>query len=189
MNDVKKMRRREFLNAAAAGAVLLASAPALEAAAKGKTSTPASRAASSKLYVCDMCGHVEFGSAPEFCPVCHAEERFAGKDSIFSDAMAKLKDGGAKHTPVIRVQAKSALVSDVPCKEIYVRVGETMHEVDKANHIHFIDFYLDGGFFTRFFASPHMQPAVVLFVNGTAAKIRAVAYCSLHGFWQAEAPL
>jgi desulfoferrodoxin-like iron-binding protein len=195
MNDEKnRMRRREFLNVAAAGTVLLASAPAFRAEAKGKGSTstpsaPASRSASSKIYVCDACGHVEFGSAPEFCPVCHTEERFSGKDSIFSDAMAKLKDGGAKHTPVIRAQAKSTLVSDVPCKEVYVRVGEIMHESEKANHIHFIDFYLDGGFFTRFFASPHMQPAVVLFVQGPASKIRAVSYCSMHGFWQAEAPL
>ena len=103
--------------------------------------------------------------------------------------MAKLKDGGAKHTPVMRVQQKSALVPDVPCKEVHVRVGEIMHEVEQANHIHFIDFYLDGGFFTRFFASPHMQPAVVLFVRGNASKIRAVSYCNMHGFWQAEVPL
>ena len=118
MNSEKnRMRRREFLNVAAAGTVLLASAPAFRAAAKGKGSTstpsaPASRSASSKIYVCDACGHVEFGSAPEFCPVCHTEERFSGKDSIFSDAMAKLKDGSAKHTPVIRVQEKSTLVQD-----------------------------------------------------------------------------
>jgi desulfoferrodoxin (superoxide reductase-like protein) len=87
------------------------------------------------------------------------------------------------------VQQKSTLVADVPCKEVLVRVGETMHESDQANHIHFIDFYLDGAFFTRFFASPHMQPAVVLFVRSPAAKLRAVSYCSKHGFWQAEASL
>jgi desulfoferrodoxin-like iron-binding protein len=192
----KQMKRREFLSAAAAGTVLIASATACKGMAKGKGTLPASapspRARSSfqsKAYVCDVCGHVEFGSAPEFCPVCRAEERFRDKGSIFSDALAKLKDGGRKHTPVIRVHEKSTLVADVPCKEVCVRVGETMHEVDKANHIHFIDFYLDGGFFTRFFASPHMQPAVVLFVKGTASKIEAVAYCSMHGFWQAEAAL
>ena len=193
MNDAKSgMRRRDFFNATAAGTVLLASGTVFAAAtkAKGKASPPAASGSNaSKISVCDMCGHVEFGNAPEFCPVCHAEERFSGKDSIFSEAIAKLKDGGAKHTPVIRVQQKSTLVPDVPCKEVHVRVGETMHEGEKDNHIHFIDFYLDGVFFTRFFASPHMQPAVVLFVRGTASKIRAVSYCNKHGFWQAEAPL
>jgi desulfoferrodoxin-like iron-binding protein len=195
MNDASgRLKRREFLGAAATGAVLLASRPAVAAAAKGKSTptTPSAHklpSASSALYVCEMCGHVEFRDPPEFCPVCHAEEQFNTKSSIFTDALAKWKDGEAKHTPVIRVQEKSALVSEVPCKEVYVRVGKTMHELEKANHIHFVDFYLDEMFFTRFFASPHMQPAVVFFVVGDAAKIRAVAYCSKHGFWKAEAPL
>jgi desulfoferrodoxin-like iron-binding protein len=100
-----------------------------------------------------------------------------------------LKNGGSSHTPVIRVNGKSTLVSDVPCKEVQVRVGEVMHESENANHIHFIDFYLDGNFFTRFFASPQMQPAVVLFVRAKAARIKAVSYCSQHGFWQSEAAL
>ena len=34
-----------------------------------------------------------------------------------------------------------------------------------------------------------MQPAVVLLVRGNASRIRAVSYCDMHGFWQAEAPL
>jgi len=187
MNDVRnRVGRRDFVNAVTTGAVLLASGAAPRAAARAKDN---GKPTSSKLHVCDMCGHVEFTNPPEFCPVCHAEEKFRANDSIFSDAMAKLKDGGAKHAPAIRVQQKPTLVSDVPCKEVLVRVGETMHEMEQANHIHFIDFYLDGGFFTRFFASPHMQPAVVLFIKTTAAKIRAVSYCSKHGFWQAEAPL
>ena len=196
MSDAgNRMRRREFINVAAASAVLLASGPAAKAVAKskenGKPSTGSSPrfGSSSKIHVCNMCGHVEFGNALEFCPVCHAEERFEAKDLIFTDAMAKLKDGGAKHTPVLGVQEKSTLLADVPCKEVHVRVGATMHESDKANHIHFIDFYLDGVFFTRFFASPQMQPAVVLFVRAAASKIRAVSYCNMHGFWQAEAAL
>jgi desulfoferrodoxin (superoxide reductase-like protein) len=187
MRDVRnRVGRRDFVNALTTGAVLLVSGTAARAAAKDKDKV---RPTSSKIHVCDVCGHVEFTMPPEFCPVCNAEERFKAKDSIFTDAMAKLKDGGAKHTPIFRVQQKPTLVSDVPCKEVLVRVGERMHEVDDANHIHFIDLYLDGGFFTRFFASPHMQPAVVLFVKSTATKIRAVAYCSKHGFWQAEASL
>jgi superoxide reductase len=195
------MGRRAFLNATGASTLLLVSTPACQGAVAKAPSTQATEApssvavsrapssAQSKLFVCDMCGHVEFGAAPEFCPVCHTEERFAQKDSIFSDALGNLKDGGAKHTPVIRVQRKSTLVSDVSCSEVRIRVGEIMHEMDASNHIHFVDFYLDEGFFTRFFASPQLQPAVVLFVRGTASRIRAVSFCNMHGFWQAEALL
>jgi desulfoferrodoxin (superoxide reductase-like protein) len=189
------MKRRECLQAAVS-AVLVAMGTASTAAAKekGKATSPATTTASGHtnaptLAVCETCGHVEFGSPPEFCPVCNSEERFQRRDTIFSDAQSKLKDGGNKHAPVIRVQQKSSLVADVPCKEVLVRVGEVMHETDVANHIHFVDFYLDGRFFTRFFAAPQMQPAVVLFVRASAAKIRAVSFCSQHGFWQSEVPI
>ena len=178
--------RRDFVSAVTAGAVLLVSGTTVRAASRNNGTN---KQGPSKLHVCEACGHVEFVNPPEFCPVCNAEEKFTANDSIFSDAAAKLKDGGAKHTPTFRVQQRPTLVSDVPCKEVFVRVGERMHEAERDNHIHFIDFYLDGGFFTRFFASPHMQPAVVLFVKSTATQIRAVSYCSKHGFWQAEASL
>lgn len=177
--------RRGFVNALTAGAVVLLSGTN----AKAGSSNRKDKRPSSRLHVCEECGHVEFSDPPEFCPVCHAEEKFKSDDSIFSDAAAKLKDGGTTHTPTLQVQQKATLVSDVPCKEVFVRVGEKMHELNQAHHIHFIDFYLDGGFFTRFFASPHMQPAVVLFVKSSASKIRAVSYCSKHGFWQAESSL
>jgi len=77
------------LSTAAAGAVLLVSAR--EVAAKGRgtpsgPSSPARASARSSLYVCDVCGHVELGSAPEFCPVCHAEERFSSVDADSIDS-------------------------------------------------------------------------------------------------------
>ena len=195
MRDVRdEMKRRECLRAAAAGAAGLVLGTAFEAAAKDqkdKSKAPASSGAvtAASIFVCENCGHVEFEGPPEFCPVCNTEERFKRRGTIFSDAQAELKNGGAKHTPVIRVQEKPTLISDAPCKEVLVRVGEVMHESEKANHIHFIDCYLDGHFFTRFFAGPQMQPAVVLFVRAHATRMKAVSYCTQHGFWQSEVPL
>ena len=39
---------------------------ALEAARKGKD------LAETRFYLCSVCGHIEFGSAPEKCPICGA---------------------------------------------------------------------------------------------------------------------
>ena len=132
---------------------------------------------------------MEFGEPPEFCPLCNTEEKFETKNSLFTDALAKFKDLEPKHTPVIAVQKKSTIVSDVPCKEIDVRIGKVMHELEDANHINYIDFYLDNKFFTRIPTSPQLQPAVSLFLKAPGSKTRAVCFCSAHGYWQAEAQL
>jgi desulfoferrodoxin-like iron-binding protein len=195
--------RREFMSAAITGAAVLASGSVFNIAAKSEPpaapkAEPAAAAkaqpassAQPKIYVCGVCGHVEFGNPPEFCPVCNAEEKFEFKNSIFSDALAKMKekDGEAKHTPVIAVQKKSTFLSDVPGKEIDVRVGKVMHELETANHIHYIDFYIDDKFFTRHPASPQIYPALIFFLKAPGAKIRAVSFCTAHGYWQAEAQL
>jgi desulfoferrodoxin-like iron-binding protein len=202
MSDSKEtISRREFLNSAVAGASLLISgsvftsaaqdeaAPSVPARQKIKNETAPSAPGQRKIYVCAPCGHVEFGSAPEFCPVCNTEEKFSLSNSIFSDAIAKWKDEEVNHTPVIAMQKKSTLVSDVPCREIGIRVGKKMHPVEEKDHIHFMDFYLDDKFFTRFPTSPHMYSAVSLFLKDSKSRLRAIAYCNMHGHWQAEAQL
>src|SRR5687767_7080177 len=75
VND--QIGRRAFLNATGASTLLLVSTPACQGAVARAPSTQATEApstvavsrapssAQSKLFVCDMCGHVEFGAAPE----------------------------------------------------------------------------------------------------------------------------
>jgi desulfoferrodoxin-like iron-binding protein len=186
MDDKKAgMTRRDFLNTAVAGAAVLAAGSMFEIAAKDE---PASSGL--KIFVCSICGHVEFGSAPDKCPVCHAgKEEFKPNNSLFSDAMAKLKDGAHNHSPVLTVKKEAALVMDVPCKEISVRVGKDMHPMEEAHHIAYIDWYMDDKFVNRFFTPIKLYPAVSIYVKTPGAKVRAVSWCNLHGYWQAESAI
>jgi superoxide reductase len=183
--DMEKnsVSRREFLNAAAVGAAVLAVGPVFKIAA-GNTE---SKVAAPAIYVCSICGHVEFGIAPENCPVCHSpKEKFILNNALFTDAIAKLKDGGMKHSPVITVKKESSLVPEQPCKDISVRVGKTMHPMEEAHHIKFIDLYSDDKFISRYFIPLQAYPAVSIYVKAAGNKIRAVEWCNLHGYWQTE---
>lgn len=174
--------RRDFLNSAVAGAAILAVAPMFSLAATGETKSKAL-----DIYVCGVCGHVEFGGAPDKCPVCHSpREKFSLNNSIFSDAMAKLPEGAGKHAPVVAVSAKSALVSEEPCREVSVRVGKIIHPMEEAHHIAFIDCYVDDKFVGRSPLTLQLYPAATFFVKSPGAKIRVIEWCTLHGYWQTE---
>jgi desulfoferrodoxin-like iron-binding protein len=180
------INRREFLNAAAISAAVMAAGPLFKVSAKDEPKMAAMPA----IYVCAVCGHVEFGSAPEFCPICHApKEKFVGNNSLFSDAMKKFPNVGISHAPVISIKKDPQLVSDAPCKEVSVRVGKHMHPMEEAHHIKFIDFYIDDKFITRFFPNLKQYPAASYYTNVQGSKVRMVEFCTVHDYWQAEAAI
>lgn len=177
--------RREFLNTAATIAAVMAAGPVFKVSAAGepKMTAPA-------IYVCGVCGHVEFGSPPDNCPVCHApKEKFTENNSIFSDAQSKFPDGAVKHTPVVTVTKQSKLVPEIPCNEVSARVGKTMHPMEEAHHIKFIDFYIDDKFVNRTFLKLQQYPAVTFYAKPAGTKVRMVEWCTLHGYWQTETAL
>ncbi len=186
VNESSAFTRRDFLHTAVMGAAVLASGPLFQGLAKEESAG----VPMPKLYVCGVCGHVEFGSAPATCPVCHAPaEKFSNNDALFSESSAKLKDGGHSHTPVISVKKESRLVPDLPSKEVGVRIGKTMHPMEEAHHIKYIDWYLNDKFVTRFFTPLSLYPAVTIFVKAPGSNVRTVSWCNLHGYWQAESAL
>lgn len=179
------MSRRDFLGAAAIAATVMAAAPVFDVSAKTdpKMSMP-------DIYVCGVCGHVEFGAAPENCPVCHApKEKFSEKNTLFADAMKKFPDVGPSHDPVISIKKDPPLVTDVPCKEVSIRVGKHMHPMEEAHHIRFIDFYIDDKFISRFFPNLKQYPAVSYYTNAAGSKVRVVEFCTVHDYWQSEISL
>jgi desulfoferrodoxin-like iron-binding protein len=178
-NDIS---RRDFLNAAAVGAAVIATGPIFKIAASDQTAKKVP-----DIYVCGICGHVEFGAAPEKCPVCHApREKFSESNTIFSDAQKKFPTAGVSHDPVISIKKDPSLVSEIPCKEISVRVGKTMHPMEEAHHIAFIDFYIDDKFIDRIGLNLQVLPAVSFYTKATGSKIRMLEYCTVHGYWQTE---
>jgi len=182
------MSRREFLNAAAITATVMAAGPVFKTDAKEAKTEPAMKMPA--IFVCGVCGHVEFGAAPENCPVCHApKEKFTQNDMLFTDAMKKFPDVGPSHDPVITMKKEPALVADVPCKEISIRVGKHLHPMEEAHHIKFIDWYIDDKFVTRAFLNLKQYPAISYYTNAAGAKVRVVEFCTVHDYWQAEASM
>jgi desulfoferrodoxin-like iron-binding protein len=187
--------RRKFLNVAAIGTTAFAASRIVKAAGgespaavpKTVASEPA-KAGAPKLFICSICGHVSFGSAPDTCPVCHAaKENFNQNDALFTDAQAKTSEGAGKHLPVITLNKKSTLIADLPCKEIAVRIGKTLHPMEDAHHIRFVDCYVDDKFIERLILTAGALPAVTFYAKAAGAKVRIVELCSVHGYWQAEA--
>jgi hypothetical protein len=118
--EAKQVNRREFLQSAAViGTVALTAGSAFKAmsaepAAPGKLS----------VFVCQVCGHLEFGSAPEACPICHApREKFMQNDMVFSDAQSKFSDVTDKHTPEVSAKKKSTMVTEAPSIAVEAKIG------------------------------------------------------------------
>jgi desulfoferrodoxin-like iron-binding protein len=189
--DLEKdsVSRREFLNTAAVGAAALAVAtagPVFKVIAKDEKKP----AIMPNIFVCSICGHVEFGSAPEFCPICHApKEKFTQEDNVFGEALANYKDAGISHTPEIMVKKHPSLISEPPTYEIEVRIGKKMHPMEDAHHIRWIDCYVDDKFFARMMLTLGSFPAAAFYTKAAGSNVRAVEVCTVHGHWQAESKI
>jgi desulfoferrodoxin-like iron-binding protein len=142
------------------------------------------------LFVCAVCGHIEFRSAPDKCPVCGApKEKFKQNDRVFIEAEEKAKEGAVKHVPVINVNKQCGLIPEQACMDVIIRVGKTLHPMEEAHHIVWIDCYVDDQYVARTMLTPAVNPAVILHLKKIGAKVRAVELCNLHGHWQAEAAI
>jgi desulfoferrodoxin-like iron-binding protein len=183
--EQKNITRRDFLNVAAMGAAVAAAGKVFPIL--GKDEQPAMKM---KLFVCSVCGHVEFGSAPDFCPVCHAsKDQFKQDDALFTDAEAKFKDAGPLHTPEIIVKKQSDLIKEPPCHQVEVRIGKKLHPMEEAHHIRFLDCYVDDKYVARVILTIGVEPAGSFIFKAAGKKVRIVDLCTIHGHWQAEASL
>lgn len=176
------MGRRSFLEASTMAAALLASGGLFKTSAvveqkKGALS----------IFVCSICGHVEFGAAPAACPVCHApKDKFISNDTLFTDAQGVSVDLTPLHVPVISIVKTSTLINEQPTKDVAVRIGKHLHPMEEAHHIQWIDCYVDDRYISRLLLTPGVNPAVNYYPKISGSKIRIVEHCNLHGHWQAE---
>jgi desulfoferrodoxin len=188
--DLEKdsVSRREFLNKAAFGAAAFAVAvgPVFKVIAKDEKQPMAAP----DIYVCSVCGHLEFGSAPEFCPVCHSpKEKFTEDNKVFEEAISNYKDAGISHTPDLMVKKHSSFISETPTYEVQVRIGKKMHPMEEAHHIRWIDCYVDDKYVARMFLTLGAIPAAGFYTKASGSKIRVVEVCTVHGYWQAESKI
>ena len=140
------------------------------------------------VFICNVCGHIEFGSAPEKCPVCGAT-KFTQNDNVFEESMEKSKEGAHKHIPSVKVSKECGLIPEETCWDVIVRIGETLHPSQENHFIQFIDCYIDDNFAERVQLTPAVEPAACFHLKTKGAKVRVVEFCNLHGHWQAEADL
>lgn len=145
------------------------------------------------VYECSVCGHIEFGTAPETCLVCKAakdafkESADAIKQPADSNA---LSEGDKKHIPQIVIVKECGLIPGGCCTDVHVRVGEIEHVMQDEHFIRYIDYYLDKKFISRVWLSPGAcHPAAALHLNATSGTIIAIENCNVHGNWMAEATI
>jgi superoxide reductase len=142
------------------------------------------------VFICQVCGHIEFNTAPDNCPVCGApKSKFQQNDNVFEDSAANSPEGAVKHVPVVTVVADCKLIPEQPCIDILVRVGETLHPMEEKHFISFLDLYVDNKYVSRLFLSPDMYPGAVFHLKTTGSKVAVVEMCNLHGHWINEAGL
>ena len=140
------------------------------------------------IFICQKCGHIEFNSAPQNCPVCNATQ-FKQNDKVFDESMEKSREGAVKHIPKVQIVQKCGLIPEESCIDIIVRIGETLHPMMENHFIQFIDCYVDEKYVSRIFLTPDMNPAVILHLKSNGSKVAIVENCNIHGYWKTEANL
>ena len=142
------------------------------------------------IFVCGVCGHLAFGSAPENCPVCFApKDKFTQNNDVFTEAEEKSAEAAVKHIPAITVKKACQLIPEQSCVDVIVRIGETLHPMVENHYIHFIDCYVDDKYVSRVLLTPGVFAAGCFHLNASGSNVRIVEFCNLHGHWQAETEL
>lgn len=144
-----------------------------------------------QVFICSVCGHIEFNNAPEKCPVCEApKEEFKQNDNVFKESAEKSPEAEVKHVPSIVIKKECELVPEESCTNISVRIGKTLHPMLENHYIQFIDCYQDDKYIQRIeFAPESVSPAGCIHLKNEKGKITIVENCNLHGYWQATVDL
>ena len=141
------------------------------------------------IFVCSVCGHIAFGSAPEFCPVCHApKDKFEQNNRVFTDSAEKSPEASVKHIPVVQIVKECKLV-EPGCVDVVIKVGEVKHPMEEKHFIQFVDTYVDDLFVSRASFTPSVNAATAVHLKVNGKKVRVVERCNIHGWWQTEAEL
>jgi superoxide reductase len=145
-----------------------------------------------KVYLCKVCGHLEFDAAPGQCPVCMAPQTsFEEKNDILKRKGAGEVGGEAekKHLPAFTVVRTCGLIPQ-GCTDVHIKIGETEHPSTPEHHIMFIDLYLDNKYIARTYLTPaSLHPAVAFHIKASSGTLTAVERCNLHGYWAADTTL
>jgi desulfoferrodoxin-like iron-binding protein len=142
------------------------------------------------VFICSMCGHIEFTQIPVFCPVCKSpKEKYSQNDRVFEESAEKSKEAAIKHIPLVTVNKKCGLIPEQSCADIIIRVGATLHPMENAHFIQFIDCYMDEKYISRINLSPGVFAAGCVHLKTQGDKVLVVENCNVHGYWKSEVKL
>jgi superoxide reductase len=142
-----------------------------------------------KIYICQVCGHIEFNNLPDTCPVCGVEkDKFLQNDAIFKESIQKSPEAEVKHVPSIVVNDEiCSIIPKSGCMDVVVRIGKVMHPMEEKHYIRFIDAYRNDKFIARMMLTPlSVYPAACFYLKEAGGKITIVENCSIHGYWKSE---
>jgi len=142
------------------------------------------------IFICEICGHLEFNAIPQKCTVCGSEkEKFVQNDKIFQESQAKSPEAEVKHVPAVQVQKACGLIPEKGCTDILVRIGKTLHPMEEKHFIQFIDCYQNERYLGRAMLSPGVYPAACFHLKEPTGKVTITEHCNLHGYWKTEIEL
>lgn len=146
-----------------------------------------------KLFLCKVCGHIEFNQAPQRCPVCGApQSAFVESPAAIKQPAnpAALSDGDKKHIPQIVIAKACGLIPGGGCNDVHVRVGEIEHVMKPDHFIRWLDFYVDQQFISRVTLAPEKcHPAAALHLAVNSGQVTVIENCNIHGHWMSTAAL
>jgi hypothetical protein len=100
-------------------------------------SEPENRDRDMKLFIREVCGHIEFNAAPEKCPVCSAPgDQFKQNDNIFKESEEKSKEASAKHIPFVQINHECKLKLKTAT---FTDTGRRRHLSDLSDPVSLID--------------------------------------------------
>lgn len=139
-----------------------------------------------KMFVCAVCGHIEFGNAPAECPVCFARKFNEDPNAI----MPAEKEGKEKHVPVVTATGQCGLIPG-ECKDVLVKVGSIPHPMQADHWIMWIDAYVNNVFVSRVQLKPEslQAAACIHFKKDVTGTVTVIEHCNKHGNWMAQVAL
>ena len=142
------------------------------------------------VFICQMCGHIEFKDAPGNCPVCGApKDQFKQNDNIFKESREKSPEAESKHIPAIEVNKTCGLIPEEGCTDVIVRIGSTLHPMKEEHYIQFIECYVDEKYVGQAKLTPWTNPAACFHLKAEGSSVTIVENCNIHGYWMAEAEM
>jgi len=142
------------------------------------------------VFICSVCGHIEFTEVTTSCPSCQSPaDKFTRNDRIFEESAEKSKEAAFKHIPSITINRKCMLIPDQSCVDITVRIGATLHPMEAAHFIRFIDCYVDDAYIARMTLTPGVFPAGCFHLKRPGSNVKVVENCTIHGYWKTEMSL